>query len=504
MSVTLKINDEEDYATNHPVITFGRRADNNVSLNDPNVSQYHARIEQREDGYWLIDQGSSNGTSLNGNVVDPEMLLEDGDAILLGGTSRIVFNLDDAKKDETITDTEAVGTDSAASETKEEKSGKSSLMLVAGGLVGVAVITVVVAGAVIWGGSGKKCEATASIKGPENGDVLTQTTEVSADVHQKTQCVGKVIFLLDGKEVGNSEVAPYKISLDSQNFSDLSDGLDHRLKLVLLDAKNEPIPQAGDEIALAFETLADPEPITEVTPNTQPGPGKTIQPTGPQVGGIETKEMIEKFLKTNFPNAPSYKLDTEFISQVNKKTAEYISEGYFIRAQQYKDIINTEYVQEKNLDPSLGYILAMSRSRFNLEKQAANEGIWQMSKTFVEESGFIINDNCEQPNLSDTLQKCAAKASSTYLKAIVLGTFNNDIIFGVAASGMTLSQAAEWNGKLPQNPAARMDFWKLLPTKQREEIIRFFAAGVVAENPGKFGLKKDRPISELYRNLLGS
>ncbi|NJM53759.1 MAG: FHA domain-containing protein [Blastocatellia bacterium] len=56
--VTLTINGEENYETNYPMITIGRTADNNVSLpEDTNISRYHARIEQREDGFWLIDQG---------------------------------------------------------------------------------------------------------------------------------------------------------------------------------------------------------------------------------------------------------------------------------------------------------------------------------------------------------------------------------------------------------------------------------------------------------------
>jgi len=52
-------------------------------------------------------------------------------------------------------------------------------------------------------------------------------------------------------------------------------------------------------------------------------------------------------------------------------------------------------------------------------------------------------------------------------------------------------------------PADRSDFWKVIKdAKEREQVVRFFAAGAVAENPQKFGLKKDRPISELYRTLM--
>ena len=38
-----------------------------------------------------------------------------------------------------------------------------------------------------------------------------------------------------------------------------------------------------------------------------------------------------------------------------------------------------------------------------------------------------------------------------------------------------------------------------LPAPEREQLIRFFAAGIVAENPQRFGLKKDQPLSALYK-----
>lgn len=45
----------------HPVITMGRDALNNIIINDPKVSRLHARIELRKDKFVLIDQ-STNGT----------------------------------------------------------------------------------------------------------------------------------------------------------------------------------------------------------------------------------------------------------------------------------------------------------------------------------------------------------------------------------------------------------------------------------------------------------
>jgi adenylate cyclase len=45
----------------HPVVTLGRDASNDIVFNDPKVSRLHARIELRKDKFVLVDQ-STNGT----------------------------------------------------------------------------------------------------------------------------------------------------------------------------------------------------------------------------------------------------------------------------------------------------------------------------------------------------------------------------------------------------------------------------------------------------------
>jgi hypothetical protein len=102
--------------------------------------------------------------------------------------------------------------------------------------------------------------------------------------------------------------------------------------------------------------------------------------------------------------------------------------------------------------------------------------------------------------LSDPAQKCAANAASLYLKSLVLEVFEGDVIYSVAAFGKSPQEANIWKATLP---ADRSDFWKVISDpKQREQVVRFFAAGIVAENPQKFNLKNDRPISGLYKTAL--
>ena len=75
----------------HPLdgtpVTIGRGTQNVLALHgDGFASAMHARIEARDDGVWLTDQGSTNGTFVNGDRVDGARKLERGDVIRIGET----------------------------------------------------------------------------------------------------------------------------------------------------------------------------------------------------------------------------------------------------------------------------------------------------------------------------------------------------------------------------------------------------------------------------------
>ena len=65
-------------------VTIGRGAENDVVLNDAGVSRTHARIERRVTGWMLLDNGSANGTELNGAAMEKPSQLRAGDRIGVG------------------------------------------------------------------------------------------------------------------------------------------------------------------------------------------------------------------------------------------------------------------------------------------------------------------------------------------------------------------------------------------------------------------------------------
>lgn len=64
---------------------LGRDWECRVVLNDPQCSRKHARIYTNEDGWWIEDNGSSNGTYVNGQTIR-EARLDEGNLIRVGGS----------------------------------------------------------------------------------------------------------------------------------------------------------------------------------------------------------------------------------------------------------------------------------------------------------------------------------------------------------------------------------------------------------------------------------
>lgn len=501
----------EEIVLGQGVTTLGRTTDNTVPFaSDSNVSRYHAEIEWRGGDFWLIDLGSSNGTTVNGEAVAGDVRLNDGDEILLGGTSRAEFSFAEKKSEETSAATERE--DSAiigAEETEKNEAAEIAaaappaaksrmpLMLgIAGATVGLAIVCVV--GAAVYSFSGaSRCEAKAVIVKPDNGETISEQTEIEVET-ENADCATRAIFLINGAEFASATEQPFAAELDPKQFPELADGNLQSLQIVLEDAEGNKIIQPS-QISLAFETIeiqAPPPAPEDIAADPTPAPPKS----GQKATLIEIREMTEKLIG-EFPGTFNYNASNpQFLQEVQKKTGEYAAADFYARAAAYRDVIGVAFVQERNLDARLAFILAMSRSGFKPQKNGADEGLWRMNANFAHENSY--DALCGTETLSDPAQNCASKVASLYLKALILEVFEGDVVYSVAAFGKSAQEANIWKATLP---ADRADFWNVVrDPKQREQIVRFFAAGIVAENPQKFGLRKDRPISELYKTLVGN
>ena len=90
-----EIQNGTSYGLDKVVTTIGRAPENDIVLLDEGkvISRYHATVRYENGTYQLIDNGSSNGTSVNGQQVDKQLPrpLQDGDHVTVGDYELVYY-----------------------------------------------------------------------------------------------------------------------------------------------------------------------------------------------------------------------------------------------------------------------------------------------------------------------------------------------------------------------------------------------------------------------------
>src|SRR3989442_5828204 len=281
------------------LVTIGRALDNSVALeDDSNVSRYHAEIERRGDKFWLIELGSSNGTTLNDRAGDLDQQLEDGDLICVGGSTMIEFHLSDipwetrAEREDRHYEAPPQRSEIAAAEkptvnvssmaasqlpdagsvvqqavpVTQPSTGLSPLYVV--GAIGGGLLLTGAVAAVFLVSSSSKCKANVRIVNPQTGTTIKGPIPIRVDFDkEEAKCIDRVIYKLDDVKVASSEIADYQAVLDPADISGLKPG-NHVLTVTVEDDKGNFTVQP-DEVVLGFE-MAQTKP-----PESSQGPGPT-------------------------------------------------------------------------------------------------------------------------------------------------------------------------------------------------------------------------------------
>lgn len=73
------------YAVRTPLAQVGRGVSNDVRLSDESVSEVHAKLQRRDDGWYVVDMNSTNGTYVGGSRVSGERRLDGVPDVRFGG-----------------------------------------------------------------------------------------------------------------------------------------------------------------------------------------------------------------------------------------------------------------------------------------------------------------------------------------------------------------------------------------------------------------------------------
>lgn len=478
--------------------TIGRAYDNSICIDDSRVSRYHAVIEERGDGFYLDDLGSSNGTTVNGEPVSARRRLEDGDVISIGGAGTVEYFIGERRPASEGNGTGPVAVSPSPS-AQEDRRGSPpiglTLAVVGGTLAAIAGVVLLVT-YLTGGGS----ESSVRIVSPQTGTTIRGPEIIRVDA-KKNADVRRVIYLLNGVEFASAEFPPYNVTLDPASlqarFGNLGSG-NSILTITVEDEDGNRVAQS-DTVILSFNLSSkDPEQNLGELLNDGGGAAPTAPPPA---GGVDTS-ALSRTLATQISGKSLYVFDGEFAEQIRLRTEEYRVDVMDSAAQHRRQISNA--FGSQGVSVPLGFVLAISQSKFRDAGSDSGQsiGFWRVPRRVAVEQGYISAGD-SAATLSDPQR--SAEIAAQYTKDL-LNIFGPDgFMFAIACYGMPIGQAAELHAKLEAadpGAAVRKDFWSLVrsgvvPRDGADRVVRFFAAGIVADNPRAFGLSA-RPLSTLY------
>ncbi|MEW6730052.1 MAG: FHA domain-containing protein [Acidobacteriota bacterium] len=491
--------------------SIGRACDNTISIESAGISRYHALIEEHGNGYWLSDLGSVNGTIVNGQRLVSTKRLSDGDTITLG-ESQLIFhcleasqNIDESGK--------ATGKDSGQQQviegwpvvstslpsTHSSASSKRLILMIV--TIGVALAAVVIMLVIRTSIKPQSSRDIVRIISPQTGITVRSPIKVQLEVKSPKK-IERIIYQLDGVAFESVDIPPYDINLDPARllarFPAL--GVSNHVLSITVESPDGSKQLQSDTLLLAFEikdsTLdtADKKlSDKDLSPN---GDTEELLNTGKsrQTGAVDIAALAQN-LAGQISQKSGYIFNPQLTERIYSRSAEYRINMISDARRYRREIIKA--FRDKGLHPLFGFVLATSQSRFKTDSTTM-EGlaIWhippQIARAYLAagETESTFND-----------PKRAAEIAAAYTKDLINLFGLENFMYAVSCYGMSLDQAGQIRLKL-EEANTKNDYWRMVeigvvPRSGAEQVINFFAAGIVGENPQLFGLQTER-LSSLY------
>ena len=255
------------------------------------------------------------------------------------------------------------------------------------------------------------------------------------------------------------------------------------------------------------KALATATPAVEANPTVVSSPVPTAEPASSAKQGnadVEAAEIHSMVLQlaSQISQKSGYEFGPEFIELIRARSQEYASEKALLAARQYRREINKSF-RDEGLNPLIGYVLAMSRSKFDLASAEKGIGVWQIPAEVARSQGYLAaGENSAKLKVPEV----SAQIAASYTRQLLSAFDTEDFMYAIGCFGMSLQQAGQLQARLitvMPDAKGRRDIAKInragvLSSEQVDNIVRFFAAGIVGENPQKFGLADAQPLSSLY------
>lgn len=464
--------------------SFGRGSDADFRFDDDGLSRLNSTIYREGSRVWIVDEGSTNGTFVNGEGVSGSGTpLEDGDTIKIGNYTslRIKFS---QKQSVTASSSHSSKNSKTATTVSSSEKTRNPATLIAAGAIAVAFFLISISVVFVAVKTLSKDEPVIVQNNPNNFD-------------------GN-----DDEEITNS----------SNNNKDSKDSNEEIKPTVTPKTENNSTPVPDKDEPQSSDTRTDNNPQTPPIPSgkkylelSDAEKNKYIESRLKKIAGIIGNRASEEI-----PIMAINRIKTDVTGYANRiRSAKKPGTGCYLgdnlqttyeRASKNTWFISRSYMQE-GIDPIVGIYVAMIESEHCpcVQSGTGPLGMFQFAYAAATEN-FDKTDNivrgAKPPNGDDRCNpEKAARASARYVKYLMgwYGTGPASVPLAVASynSGQGAFRS-NLRKALISDPSLSRDFWTLIAnadkldqqfqTENFKYPPKFFAAAIVGEHPRDFGL----------------
>ncbi len=442
--------------------TFGRGSDVDHRIDDQGLSRLNSTIYRDNDRVWIVDENSTNGTYINGQLCATSGTpLRSGDVIKIGNNTSLTVRMGEKQ---------AVAVAVAVSQTAptvtslpEQRASVLPLALIAGAVMVISISAVFIGLTFFEGGTtvASNYEDPGDDIENDNRRVTSGSPTPKPGISINSVPANDNTSVTDSPSGTNTVTQPALPS--GKKYQEMSDNEKKqylevkamRIAQIIGNNSSEPIPAAAIEKIKGF---AD---------------GYASRTKVKPLSGCRFGDNLQATFERASKNAP-----------------------FVVRA-----------FNERGVDPRIGLYLAMIESEHCVCLQSPTGPLGMFQFTFsTAKLHFVPNDGVikgSSPSSPD--ERCkpepAARAAASYMKALTgrygtgpasvplaIGSYNS----GEGGLSSNLQKALDSNTGLPR------DFWTLIANGDKlskqfqaenfKYVPKFFAAAIIGENPQDFGL----------------
>ena len=442
-------------------LTLGRTEPADLVINDQSLSRVHASINRDGDRVWIIDEGSTNGSLVNGAPVSPSGTpLRDGDEIYLGNTTVVVSFSQSVSADLTPAESAQVTAPASSGLPMPVIAGAASLVII--------LFAAIVIGLAYRNNNDKGQITVRKYSTPtENDDPGNATPNSSPGASETvTSTPGPT------SPVGNESPNANPPNPATKRYLMMSP--DERTQFVQSEAQHVA-RMIGNREGYTFT----PEAVSKI------------------------KMFLDTYalrLKSSKPSGGGCNMHHDLTTLLN-------------RARGYAPVIVKSF-NEKGLSPQVGLYLAMIEAEYCscLSSGTGPKGFFQFASSTARRYGV---QDVSAPHDTRQDDRCKietmAPIAARYVKDLIamFGTGPLSVPLAIASynegeGGLSTNLANALKAAMSKSDDPERSFWTMVAHSQilsdqfqREAIKyvpKFFAAAIVGENPRVFGVDME-PIS---------